>query len=71
VIRPGLSQRQATERAFELLAVIEDVLRTSPDLGLGVELTVAEIATPRLREGPDAEGYAAVVTVGVGVRARI
>jgi hypothetical protein len=71
VLRPGLTQQQATERAFELLAVIEDVLRTTPDLGLGLELTVAELAVPRLREGPDTEGYAAVVTAGVGIRARI
>jgi hypothetical protein len=71
VLRPGFSQQQATERAFALLAVVEDVLRTTPDLGLGIELTVAELAAPRLREGPDSEGYAAVVTAGVGVRARI
>jgi len=71
VIRPGLSQRQATERAFELLAVIEAELRELPDLGLGVELIVAELAVPRLREGPETEGYAALVTAGVGIRARI
>jgi hypothetical protein len=71
VTRPGLSQRQATERAFELLAVIEDTLRTTPDLGLGIELTVAELADPRLREGPDTEGYAAVIEAGVAIRARI
>lgn len=71
VLRPGLTQREATERAFELLAVVEAELRAHPDLGLGPELIVAELAVPRLREGPDPEGYAAVVTAGVGVRARI
>lgn len=71
VTRPGLTQQQATERAFELLAVIEDVLRETPDLGLGTELTVAELANPRLREGPDTEGYAAVIEAGVAIRARI
>lgn len=70
VIHPGQSQRAATERAFALLAVIEDVLRDHPTLGLADTL-VAEIANPQLREGPEIEGYAAVVTAGIGVRARI
>lgn len=70
VTHPGQSQRVATERAFALLGVVEDVLRTDPTLGIADTL-VAELAVPRLQEGPDTEGYAAVVTAGVGVRARI
>jgi len=70
VMHPGQAQRAATERAFELLGVVEAVLRADPSLGLEDTL-VAELAVPRLREGPDSEGYVTVVTAGVGIRARI
>lgn len=70
VQNPGLTQQQATERAFELLGVVEDVLRDDPTLGLG-GLFVAEIDQPDLREAPAAEGYVAQVLARVRVRARI
>lgn len=70
VRRPGLSQTQATDRAFVLLGVIEDVLRADPTLGLD-ELFAVEVAQPRLAEAPDVEGFIAQVVTAVRVRARI
>ena len=70
VIGPGLSQRQATERAFELLGVFELAVRDDPTLGLP-DVIVAEIAQPRLNEGAVEGGSGAVVRSGVAIRARI
>jgi hypothetical protein len=70
VIGPGLSQQQATERAFELLGVFELAVRDDPTLGLA-EVIVAEIAQPRLNEGAVEGGFGAVVRSGVAIRARI
>lgn len=70
VTTPGQSQQKATERAFELLGVIENALRTDP--GLGLEGVIcAEVADPQVDEAPDTEGYIALVITGIRVTARI
>lgn len=70
VIRPGDSQQEATERAFELFGVIEMALRATPTLGVPGVLYV-HIATPSLSEGVLEEGYGAVIESAVAVKARI
>jgi hypothetical protein len=70
VLHPGDTQQEATERAFALLAVIEETLRSGPNLDLP-GITFAEIADPDLAEAPADEGYAAVIVTGIHVTGRI
>jgi hypothetical protein len=70
VTTPGQSQQSATERAFELLGVIENELRDDPGLGLEGVICV-EVADPQVDEAPDTDGYIALVITGIRVTARI
>lgn len=71
VAHPGDSQREATERCFELFGVVELSLRELPTLGVA-GVTHAHLVSPRLYEGVfDDEGYAALVQSGLAVVARI
>ncbi|MEZ5236812.1 MAG: hypothetical protein R2749_29585 [Acidimicrobiales bacterium] len=66
------TQREATERAVEILGVVETALRATPNLG-GV-LPVgqwAEIRNPLLTEGPGTESYEAEISFDIHVKARI
>lgn len=66
------TQREATERAVEILGVVETALRATPNLG-GV-LPVgqwAEIRNPLLTEGPGSESYEAEISFDIHVKARI
>lgn len=70
VLTPGLTQREATERAFELFGAIELALRSQPTLGVS-GVSFAHIATPRLNEGVLEEGYGAFIESGLSVSGRI
>jgi hypothetical protein len=70
VTNPGMDQQAATERAFDLLGVVEDVVRADPKLGLD-EVIAAQINQVELNEAPDVEGFVAQVIAAVRVRARI
>ncbi len=68
---PGSSQREATERAYELVAVIEQLIRpTNQTLSVPGVLWV-EFAAGDLVEAPGTDGYEAVVECELRVRARI
>lgn len=56
IIQPGDSQREATQRARDLLRVVGQVVRDDHTLG-GLVL-VAELKPRRLNETPTDEGYA-------------
>lgn len=69
-LREGQDQQAATERAFELVAELEDVLRDDGSLSQTVRF--AQVAGPfRLEEMSSDTARAAQVTVTVAVRARI
>lgn len=70
VENPGMTQQQATERAFMLLGVLEDLLRDDPRMGLD-EVIAVEVDQPDLREAPTKEGFVSQVLTRVRVRARI
>lgn len=63
----GRTQREADDRAHELLKVVGDILRNDHTLG-GLVL-VAELKPKRLNTAPTEEGYAAEFEFGVAVRA--
>ena len=67
VVRPGDSQQEATERAFELLGRIETVLRSNPRLN-GSHW--CELVPQRLAEQPGDDGYQAAAEARVAVFAR-
>lgn len=71
VMRPGDSQQEATERAFEIFAGVELELRTYPTLNVPGVISV-QIATPSLIEGVwDDQGFAALVDCALRISARI
>lgn len=70
VTTPGKSQQAATERAFEILAVMENVLRSDPILSEPGVIAV-EVADPQVDEAPDTEGYIALILTGIRVTGRI
>lgn len=61
VARPGDTQQEATERAFVLLAVIEEALAANPRL-VG-DQHVIKMSGPNLAEGDADEGRGALITV--------
>ena len=70
VYRAGEDQQATTERAFELVAELEEVLRA--DATVGGVVRVAVVAGPfRLEEMASDTHRGAQVTVTVAVRARI
>lgn len=70
VLREGQNQQAATERAFEIVAELEDELRNDGSLASTVRF--AQVAGPfRLEEMSSDTARAAQVTVTVAVRARI
>lgn len=69
VMTPGLTQQQATERAFELLAVVEDTLRSNVTVdGRAIQ---AAIKPRRLLETLEELGRGALIDFGIHVTARI
>lgn len=70
VLTPGNSQREATERAFELAGCVELLLRETHELGVPGVWSV-ETSSLDLVETPDPDGYVAEVTCRVRVQARI
>lgn len=73
VAKPGLTQQQATERGYELLAVIASALRPLARTPTKVEphLYSIELKPRRLREYVIAEGCAAFLENEVACKARI
>lgn len=67
VAKPGMSQRQATERVFALLAEVELLLREQPFLS-GAALI--EFQPVSVTEAPSREGYQAFGEAQVQVKAR-
>jgi hypothetical protein len=68
---PGSSQKEATERAYELAGVLEQLLRPgNQTLGVAGVLW-AEFAAGDLTEAPGTDGYEAVVEIEIRVRARL
>jgi hypothetical protein len=71
VTTPGMSQKEATERAFEIFGTVELALRGLPALGV-FGVSYAHISTPLLLEGVwDNQGYAAIINASIMVSARI
>lgn len=70
VLTPGNSQREATERAFELAGCVELLLRETHELGVPGVWSV-EVTSPDLLEAATDEGYEAGVICRLRVRARI
>jgi hypothetical protein len=68
---PGSSQQEATERAYEIAGVLEQMLRPGNQT-LGVPGVLwAEFAAGDLTEAPGTDGYEAVVEIEIRVRARL
>jgi hypothetical protein len=68
---PGSTQQEATERAYELAGVIEDLLRPNGQT-LGVRGVLwAEVTAGDLTEAPMTNGYESVVEIEIRVRARL
>ncbi len=70
VTTPGRTCKAATERAFEIFDVIQDVIRTTPGLGV-VGVTVSSIAQPEHLESLTDEGFVVELDSAVRVQARI
>lgn len=70
VLWPGYTQLEALTRAWELYAVVEDVLRANPGVG-GPGVMFSEVKRPSGAMSVDDEGYAYQITSGVRTRARI
>jgi hypothetical protein len=74
--RHDTSQREATERAFEVLATIEAAVREDVHLGLAVQFRSLEaqvLSVPTFVEWPnaDGQGYATRVDTAIVVNTRI
>jgi hypothetical protein len=68
---PGSTQQEATERAYEMAGVIEDLLRPNGQT-LGVRGVLwAEVTAGDLTEAPMTNGYESVVEIEIRVRARL
>jgi len=70
VLWPGYDQLEAMTRAWELYAVVEDVVRENPGAG-GAGVMFSEVKRPSGATSVDDEGYAYQITSGVRTRARI
>lgn len=70
VLWPGYDQLEALTRAWELYAVVEDVIRANPGAG-GTGVMWSEVKRPNGTSSVDDEGYAYQITSGVRTRARI
>ena len=70
VLWPGSDQLEAMTRAWELYAVVEDVVRENPGAG-GAGVMFSEVKRPSGATSVDDEGYAYQITSGVRTRARI
>lgn len=69
VLWPGYDQLEALTRAWELFAVVEDVIRSNPGAG-GTGVMWSEVKRPNGTSSVDDEGYAYQITSGVRTRAR-
>lgn len=70
VLWPGYDQLEALTRAWELYAVVEDVIRANPGAG-GPGVMWSEVRRPNGTSSVDDEGYAYQISSGVRTRARI
>jgi hypothetical protein len=70
VLWPGYDQLEAMTRAWEIYAVVEDVVRENPGAG-GAGVMFSEVKRPSGATSVDDEGYAYQITSGVRTRARI
>jgi hypothetical protein len=70
VLWPGYDQLEAMTRAWNLYAVVEDVVRENPGAG-GAGVMFSEVKRPSGATSVDDEGYAYQITSGVRTRARI
>ena len=70
VLWPGYDQLEAMTRAWDLYAVVEDVVRENPGAG-GAGVMFSEVKRPSGATSVDDEGYAYQITSGVRTRARI
>ncbi len=70
VLWPGYTQLEALSRAWELFAVVEDVVRSNVGAG-GTGVMFSEMKRPSGATSVDDEGYAYQITSGVRTRARI
>jgi hypothetical protein len=72
VIREGQQTQPAVERAYELLAQLEDELReTSTSPAMANTVRVASVETVNLEVGASDQTRSALLTIGVRVQARI
>jgi hypothetical protein len=70
VVTPGATCQAAVERAFELFAVIEDVVRATPAMGVS-GVTVSDLRQPVHIESQTDEGWVCQIESAVRVQARI
>jgi hypothetical protein len=70
VLWPGYDQLEALSRAWELYAVVEDVVRDNPGAG-GAGVLWSEVKRPSGATSVDDEGYAYQISSGIRTRARI
>jgi len=70
VLWPGYAQLEALNRAWELFAVVEEVIRSNPGAG-GAGVLWSEMKRPSGSTSVDDEGYAYQITSGIRTRARI
>ena len=70
VLWPGYDQLEVLTRAWELYAVVEDVIRANPGAG-GPGVLWSEVRRPNGTSSVDDEGYAYQISSGVRTRARI
>lgn len=69
VLREGQQTQPAVERAYALMAALEDVLRNDPTVGNTCR--VAAVSQVNLEVGASDTNRSAVLTIGVRVQARI
>lgn len=70
VLWPGYDQLEALTRAWDLYAVVEDVVRENPGAG-GAGVLWSEVKRPSGATSVDDEGYAYQISSGIRTRARI
>lgn len=70
VLWPGYDSLESMTRAWDLWAVVEDLVRANPGAG-GPGVMWSEVKRPTGTTSVDDEGYAYQISSGVRVRARI
>ena len=70
VLWPGYDALESMTRAWDLWAVVEDLVRANPGAG-GAGVMWSEVKRPTGTTSVDDEGYAYQISSGVRVRARI